>query len=56
LSREKKGTQRRNAVAIELYSDERGEALEHLEFALEEFREMKMQPYAEKAQALRDKL
>ena len=31
------------------YADEKSEALEHLDFAIKEFREMKMQPSFERA-------
>jgi len=41
-------------LLLEHYPDDRSEALEHLDFALEEFREMKMKPYIEKAQALKE--
>ncbi len=43
-------------LLFEHYPDEKDEAMEHLDFALEEFREMKMQPCIEKAQALKDSL
>jgi len=43
-------------LLLEHYPDEGTEALEHLDFALEEFKEMKMKPYIEKAQALNDGL
>jgi len=36
-------------LLLEHYPDERPEALEHLDFAIREFREMKMQPYLERA-------
>ena len=36
-------------LLLEHYPDERGEALEHLDFAISEFREMKMQPSLERA-------
>ena len=39
-------------LLFERYPDERDEALDHLGFALAEFKEMQMQPYIEKAQAL----
>jgi len=35
------------------YPEERADAVEHLDFAINEFREMKMQPYLEKAQVLK---
>ena len=38
------------------YPDEKGEALEHLEFAIGEFREMKMQPALERALKHRENL
>jgi len=34
---------------LEHYPDEKAEALEHLDFAITEFREMKMQPSLERA-------
>ena len=37
------------ALLLEHYPDERAEALEHLDFATAEFREMKMQPSLERA-------
>lgn len=43
-------------LLLEYYPDERGEAIEHLDFAIDEFREMKMQPSLEKAQALKGSL
>ena len=43
-------------LLFEHYPGERDGALEHLDFALEEFKEMKMHPYIEKAQALKDGL
>jgi len=36
-------------LLLEHYPDEKSEALEHLEFAIKEFREMKMQPSLERA-------
>jgi hypothetical protein len=36
-------------LLLEDYSDEKKEALEHLDFAIKEFREMKMQPSLERA-------
>jgi tetratricopeptide (TPR) repeat protein len=36
-------------LLLEHYPDERSEALEHLDFAIKEFREMKMQPSLERA-------
>jgi hypothetical protein len=43
-------------LLFEHYPDERVEALGHLDSVLEEFQEMKMQPYIEKAQVLKDGL
>ena len=43
-------------LLLESYRDERTEALEHLEFAIDELREMKMQPSLERAIELREKL
>ncbi len=40
-------------LLLEHYPDERDEAVEHLEFAIAELREMKMQPSLEKAEALK---
>jgi hypothetical protein len=36
-------------LLLEHYPDERAEAIEHLDFAIKEFREMKMQPSLERA-------
>ena len=36
-------------LLLEHYPEEKAEALEHLNFAINEFREMKMQPYLEQA-------
>jgi hypothetical protein len=36
-------------LLLESYPDERGTAIEHLDFAIGEFREMKMQPFLERA-------
>jgi tetratricopeptide (TPR) repeat protein len=36
-------------LLLEHYPEERKEALEHLDFAINEFREMKMQPSLERA-------
>ena len=36
-------------LLLEHYPDERAEALEHLDFAISEFRDMKMQPSLERA-------
>ena len=41
---------------FEYYPEDQAEATEHLDFALEEFKEMKMKPYTEKAQTLKDSL
>jgi hypothetical protein len=38
------------------YPDEKAEALEHLDFAIGEFREMKMQPSLERALKQRETL
>lgn len=43
-------------LILDLYPKERDEAKEHLDFAIDEFREMKMQPSLEKAEALKDKI
>ncbi len=43
-------------LQLEHFPDERNEALEHLDFALEEFKEMKMQPSLEKAEVLKNSL
>jgi hypothetical protein len=42
-------------LLLDHYPNERNKALEHLEFAIGEFREMKMKPSLEKAQELRDR-
>ena len=36
-------------LLLEHYPDEKAEALEHLDFAIKEFREMKMKPSLERA-------
>jgi hypothetical protein len=36
-------------LLLDRYPDEKAEALEHLDFAIKEFREMKMQPSLERA-------
>ena len=36
-------------LLLEHYPDEKKEALEHLDFAIKEFREMKMRPWLERA-------
>ena len=41
-------------LLLEHYPDERTDALEHLDFAISEFREMKMQPSLERALRHRD--
>jgi tetratricopeptide (TPR) repeat protein len=41
-------------LLLDHYPEERDQALEHLDFAIKEFEEMKMQPSLEKAQALRE--
>ena len=41
-------------LLLEHYPDEKPEAMEHLDFAISEFREMKMQPSLEKALKHRD--
>ena len=41
-------------LRLEHYPDERAEALEHLDFAIGEFRDMKMQPSLEHALSHRD--
>ena len=43
-------------LLLDHYPEEREQALEHLDFAIKEFEEMKMQPSLEKAQALRESL
>ncbi len=43
------------ALQFEHFPDERSEAIEHIEFAIVEFKEMKMQPSLEKAEELREK-
>ena len=45
-----------HTILIEHYPEEKPEALEHLNFAIEEFREMKMQPYLEQALKKREVL
>ncbi|MCH8973509.1 MAG: AAA family ATPase [Chloroflexi bacterium] len=40
-------------LLLDHYPDERAEAIEHLDFAIAEFREMKMRPSLEKSEALR---
>jgi tetratricopeptide (TPR) repeat protein len=41
-------------LLLDHYPDEKKEALEHLDFAIKEFREMKMQPYLERALRRKD--
>jgi len=41
-------------LLLDHYPDEKTEALEHLDFAIKEFREMKMQPSLERALRLKD--
>jgi len=43
-------------LLLEHYPDERQDALEHLDFAIGEFKEMKMKPYIEKTQTLKEGL
>jgi hypothetical protein len=43
-------------LLVDHYPEERKKALEHLEFAIKEFVEIKMQPSLEKALALKDKI
>ena len=43
-------------LQLEHFLDEKTEAIEHLNFAINEFKEMKMQPSLEKALELRDKI
>jgi len=43
-------------LLFEHYPDEKEDALEHLNFAIDEFKEMKMQPSLEKAQTLKNSL
>jgi hypothetical protein len=43
-------------LLLEHYPDEKAEALEHLDFAIGEFREMKMQPSLERALKQRENL
>ncbi len=40
----------------EHFPEERNEALEHLKFAIDKFKEIEMQPSLEKAQELKDSL
>ena len=42
-------------LLLEHYPDDRAEAMEHLDFAIGEFRGMKMQPSLERAVALQEK-
>ena len=41
-------------LLLDHYPDERSEALEHLDFAITEFRDMKMQPSLERALSRRE--
>jgi tetratricopeptide (TPR) repeat protein len=41
-------------VLLDHYPEEKAEALEHLDFAIKEFREMKMQPSLERALRRKD--
>jgi hypothetical protein len=41
-------------LLLEHYRDEKKEALEHLDFAIKEFREMKMQPSLDRALRCKD--
>jgi hypothetical protein len=41
-------------LLLEHYPDEKPAAMEHLEFAIKEFREMKMQPFIERGQKIMD--
>jgi len=41
-------------LLLDHYPDEKSEALEHLDFAIKEFREMKMQPSLERALRRKD--
>ena len=43
-------------LLLEHYPDERAEAIEHLDFAIDEFRDMKMQPSLEEAIVLKENL
>ena len=43
-------------LLLEHYPQDREEAIEHLDFAIEEFRAMKMKPSLEKAETLREKI
>ena len=43
-------------LLLDHYLDERDEAMEHLDFAVAEFREMKMQPSLERALAWQQSL
>jgi hypothetical protein len=47
---------RRSELLLEHYPDERATAIEYLDFAIAEFREMKMQPFLERALRHRDLL
>ena len=43
-------------LLLDHYSDERAEALQHLDFAIGELRDMKMQPALERAPSRRESL
>ncbi len=43
-------------LQFEHFPDEKAEAIEHLDFAIEEFKEVKMRPSLEKAEALKEKI
>jgi hypothetical protein len=43
-------------LLLDSYPDERAEALEHLDFAIGELRDMKMQPFLERALSRRELL
>ena len=43
-------------LLFEHYPDEKEEALEHLNFAIDEFKEMKMQPSLDKALELKKRI
>ena len=45
----------RDHLRAHYYPDERDDATEHLDFAISEFRDMKMQPSLEKAEALQER-
>jgi hypothetical protein len=43
-------------LLFEHYPDEKDDAIEHLNFAIDEFKEMKMQPSLEKAEGLKERI